>query len=574
MPRQSANLRRWHPGAHVFSDAAGPGPAATPGRDPGGLEQAGDFVAYNKELRAMGYGMSVAGGDHPDTGKSQTVINGKIALSVTPAAGRPGRFLAIASRPGASELHRDTIDFNSATSRTRFVAAAMRAAYPGGGDAIDQDVRAALERRLLDIAAEPPKQTELPRETEPEAEDPRVAALAEMPDDVRADAEALLQDPNLLRRVSDDIRASGVVGEKKLALAIYLVGVSAQLPKPLAAIVRGPSSTGKSFLIERVSTLFPREVLVPATSLTQNALFYFQAGALRHRWIVAGERSRAEDDEQAEATRALREMIETGRLSKAVPTKEDERIVTRVIEQEGPIAYVETTTLRRIFEEDANRCLIFSTDERSDQTRRILAVTAAQAAGQGRPDLDRVWAVHHAVQRMLPRVDVIVSFGDAVAAMFPVARVESRRSFRHLMQIVKATALLHSDSNAGPSMGRVVASIVDYQIAAKLGAPAGVAHGGLSAGTRRFFLALAPQYPNEFSSNDARVLGGESRSTTHSRLDQLEAAGLVEKTSTHRGNQPTLWKLTGAHPESETGGLPTVDQVRAWLSQRTPGCSP
>ena len=63
-------------------------------------------------------------------------------------------------------------------------------------------------------------------------------------------------------------------------------------------------------------------------------------------------------------------MIEAGRLTKAVPMKDAAGVMTtKVIEQEGPIAFVETTTLNTIFDEDANRCLLLSIDEREEQTR-------------------------------------------------------------------------------------------------------------------------------------------------------------------------------------------------------------
>jgi hypothetical protein len=182
-------------------------------------------------------------------------------------------------------------------------------------------------------------------------------------------------------------------------------------------------------------------VALHATSLTTNALYYFPPGALRYRFVVAGERSRAQDDDTADATRALREMIEAGRLTKAAPVKEGDKTVTRVIEQEGPIAYAETTTLGVISDEDANRCLLPATDEREEQTRNVLNATAAAAAGRGRPDLDRVRAVHHAAQRMVPRADVVIPFAEHVAALYPAGRVDARRSYRHVLSLVKAVAL-------------------------------------------------------------------------------------------------------------------------------------
>jgi hypothetical protein len=42
--------------------------------------------------------------------------------------------------------------------------------------------------------------------------------------------------------------------------------------------------------------------------------------------------------------------------------KEGDQLVTRLIEQDGPIAYVESTTVARIDDEDANRCWLLASD--------------------------------------------------------------------------------------------------------------------------------------------------------------------------------------------------------------------
>ena len=48
-------------------------------------------------------------------------------------------------------------------------------------------------------------------------------------------------------------------------------------------------------------------------------------------------------------------MLSGARLSKLMPVKQaGGEIVTVTLEQEGPIAFVESTTLANVFEEDAN----------------------------------------------------------------------------------------------------------------------------------------------------------------------------------------------------------------------------
>src|SRR5262249_4184666 len=134
------------------------------------------------------------------------------------------------------------------------------------------------------------------------------------------------------------------------------------------ANVKCSSTSGKTYIVEKTSALFPEEAVLFATQMTPQALYHMEPGALLHRFIVAGERSRIDEDERAEATRALREMQSTGRLDKLMPMKIGGDIITQHIRQEGPIAFVETTTLAKIFDEDENRCLNIWTDETKEQT--------------------------------------------------------------------------------------------------------------------------------------------------------------------------------------------------------------
>ena len=102
---------------------------------------------------------------------------------------------------------------------------------------------------------------------------------------------------------------------------------------------------------------------------------YLPNGSLVHRAVIGGERSRKQDDDQAEATRALREMLSDGILRIMITGKDESgNMATRHIEQPGPIAYAESTTLGMsgIFDEDKTRLLFLCCDESEIQTERII----------------------------------------------------------------------------------------------------------------------------------------------------------------------------------------------------------
>jgi hypothetical protein len=212
---------------------------------------------------------------------------------------------------------------------------------------VEADWAEAVQRRREQQAREEAEaaagQAAPPGDDDPEAGGRR--PLAETPADILDEAKALLHDPDLIDRITADIESQGVAGEQDLTATLYLVFTSRKLRRPLSARVRGPSTSGKSHVIDRTADLMPPEAVLRSTQISPNALFYLEKGGLRHKLIVAGERSRNEQDEAADATRALREMQSSGRLSKLLAMKVGDRIVTELIEQDGPIAFVESTTL-------------------------------------------------------------------------------------------------------------------------------------------------------------------------------------------------------------------------------------
>lgn len=103
-----------------------------------------------------------------------------------------------------------------------------------------------------------------------------------------------------------------------------------------------------------------------------------------------------------------------------MPQKVGGKIVTDVIEQEGPIAYIETTTLTEIFDEDLNRCLLLHADEREQQTKNIVGRLANGYSGTIRPNVEAIIHRHHALQRTLQQRLVSVPFAEQLAARFPI----------------------------------------------------------------------------------------------------------------------------------------------------------
>jgi hypothetical protein len=468
---------------------------------------------------------------------------------------------------GEDVLEDDTIDLGKKSQRTTFAERVAAAAGVAVEDVEGELLRVLDERRAAnEPKSAPPPEDDLAEQT--------LAALERTDPEVRQEAERLLEDPELLEQIGTDIGAVGVAGEDDLRLTLYLVGTSRLLPRPLAAIVQGQSSSGKSYTVEKVASLFPPEAVVLATQMTPQALFHARPGSLSHRWVVAGERSRLENDDRAEATRALREMLSAGRLSKLMPVKEGGNIVTRQIDQDGPIAFTESTTLARVFEEDANRCIMLSTDERRSQTKTIMRRLALHASGKVQSEGPRIVARHHALQRLLERRSIVIPFAERLAEVLEVFadRVECRRAYPMVLALVQASALLHQRQRKADQDGRLIAEPADYAVAARLlsGPLARTIGESLSDPARRFLERLLAEVddpidplPVPFTAKDVRRRLKTGRSTVAGFLSELEDKGFLdvaEVGAAGRGRPPKAWKPTGRDGE-DVDVLPPVEEL-------------
>jgi len=281
-------------------------------------------------------------------------------------------------------------------------------------------------------------------------------------------AEEFLRSPDLVDKVIEDVHALGVAGEDDLILAVYLIGISRLLIRPLAGLVMSDSSSGKSFVISKVASLFPEETVISAHRLSPRALERMPDDSLIHRFIVAGERSKLQNDAAAEATRALREMLSDGKLTAAIAAQTGSGNWETVrIEKEGPISYVESTTLgiKEILDEDRTRFILLSADESQQQTQVVVEHQAEIAENPVKIEQQKsVVELHHTAQRLLEPCEVVIPFARELTKCMPVNRIEIRRTFGHMLGLIQSLAVLNQFKRDKDDDGRILADVADWNI--------------------------------------------------------------------------------------------------------------
>ncbi|WKN45301.1 CHC2 zinc finger domain-containing protein [Tunicatimonas pelagia] len=247
-----------------------------------------------------------------------------------------------------------------------------------------------------------------------------------------------LQSPQLLTRLSSDIRATGLIGEETNALIAYLVYTSRKRESPLHLMCLGQSGTGKTYLQEKVSALMPEEERLEITTLSENAFYYFQREELKGKLILI------EDLDGAEGVLyPLRELQSKKRISKTVTLKDNKgNLKTVSLRVEGPVSVSGCTTREKLYEDNANRCLLLYVDQSDTQDGQIMAYQRKLSAGLVNAG-EQHTLIHQLqnVQRLLRPIKIVNPYAELI--QLPPQVFKPRRTMLLLLSFIETVTFLH-----------------------------------------------------------------------------------------------------------------------------------
>lgn len=371
----------------------------------------------------------------------------------------------------------------------------------------------------------------------------------------------LADQPDLIAAIERDITALGLVGERDNALTLYTTFTSRLLDKPVSAIVRGKTSSGKSHTQEQVARLFPPESKIEVMGFTNASLFNSGEDFLKHKILVYGERSHKTDDEAKDLTRYLRQLLSEGKITrlKSVPGEGgDGRWVTEHQTVNGPVAFVESTTSHSIFEEDLNRRVQLWTNDSPEQNLAVM-LAAGSRYDPDRVEVDEGAVIerHYEFQRSLKVYPVVVPFWKELVSNIPHADTNARRVGQQVLSMVEAVTVLHQHNRKTDAKGRLVATLGDYKIVRRL--LLGPIERALDLKElREKCEEMRTILPGpEFDSKQALTAGFANKVSRDHTLKRMAAAGMVKLVARGGSHKPARWRWASA-PEAlpEIRGIP------------------
>jgi DNA primase len=271
-----------------------------------------------------------------------------------------------------------------------------------------------------------------------ESMQPRAEERVQLSPAQRQAAINYLKQANLLERTGEDIGRSGIVGEETNRLIAWLVYSSRKLSVPLHLMFLGSTGSGKTYLQEKVSELIPAEDKIEITQITENAFYYFRQDELKNRLLLI------EDLDGAESSMyPLRELQSKRRISKTVTLKDSKgNLKTITLTVEGPVSVSGCTTRERLYEDNANRCLLLYIDGSKDQDRKILDYQTRAAGGEINREVEQHTRQQlQQVQRVLMPVQVVNPYAKYI--QLPEVVFKPRRTMTLLLAFIEAITFYH-----------------------------------------------------------------------------------------------------------------------------------
>lgn len=247
-----------------------------------------------------------------------------------------------------------------------------------------------------------------------------------------------LKREDLLTHINHLIGQTGIIGEEKNRLIMWIVFTSRLMANPLHIVCLGASGTGKTYLQERVAELFAKEEKVSFTASTEQAFYYVGRTELKHKIVLI------EDMDGANSVMyVLRELQSKSYVSKLVPIKDSKgNMQTKMLEVEGPICLSGTTTKERIYEDNANRSFLIYLDNSMEQQNGIMNRQRSASAGEiNKAQELSIIELLQDIQRMFKPIQIRNPY--ATKLHIPQTVFKPLRTNAHYLQFIEAITFAH-----------------------------------------------------------------------------------------------------------------------------------
>jgi len=207
----------------------------------------------------------------------------------------------------------------------------------------------------------------------------------------------------------------------------------------LHVISLGSSGSGKTHLQESIAELIPEAEVINITGMTDNALYYYGKDYLKHKLYLVEDMDGLSEDAQYTS----RELISKGRLKKDVVKKDNQgNLRTEHVEVEGPVCFAGCTTREKVYEDNANRCLLLYRDESKAQKEAVMVAQRKASAGKiNELEQGKIKDLFKDVQMLLKPIKVVNPYAEQL--ILPNKVFKPLRTNAHYLKFIEVITFYH-----------------------------------------------------------------------------------------------------------------------------------
>ena len=295
------------------------------------------------------------------------------------------------------------------------------------------------------------------------------ASIPQMSSKEEQQAIQFLKSKNLIKNILQDIESIGYAGQSKEVLLLYTSFISVLSDAgQIHVSIQSSSSSGKSEMLLKVSSLLPPERVQLLSRMSSQSLYYGKN--LDGTVLILDERSAA--DEQGQL--ALRSLMSRGQLTLNVvqrdPMTGQSRTESIHVSARCCVWDADTATTS---EDNLNRAFQIYMDESTRQTEKIHRFQVDKFSSVNWSKAENLKAIkrkHHHAIRLLKPYKVEIPYSDKV--QFPTYSMRSRRDFYRFLNLISCVALLHQYQRpilkTSEGIEYIQATLSDYEYAYKM----------------------------------------------------------------------------------------------------------
>lgn len=265
--------------------------------------------------------------------------------------------------------------------------------------------------------------------------------ITEMTEEEKKEGIRFLEDADLIENIVKDITKLGYQGEKDNKLMMYLIGISRFMPKPLNCYVLSNPGVGKSYLVDTVIKLFPKESLRFTGSLSDQAFHYMTDEEFNGKIFIMGE---ALHNPIVEGY--IRQMQTENKLSRSVVKKDEKtgEMRTKNFTHDVYSVFMSTSTDENEDVENLSRCIVLRIDESKGQTEDVLKEQRNNERWENQIknqyENPAIIKKHQNSQRLLRNVKIYNPYAESIR--FPNFHAIFRRNQPYFLILIKVIAFL------------------------------------------------------------------------------------------------------------------------------------